>query len=88
MVAAVETRLTPIIMLTARGEEGDKVRGLDSGADDYVTKPFSPRRTLCAARSINRSPHCSVSSAAAGRDRRISERMRASSSAGENGLVT
>jgi len=33
----------PIIMLTARGEEGDKVRGLDAGADDYITKPFSPR---------------------------------------------
>ncbi|HZB55845.1 MAG TPA: response regulator, partial [Reyranella sp.] len=32
----------PIIMLTARGEEGDRVRGLDAGADDYVSKPFSP----------------------------------------------
>ena len=32
----------PIIMLTARGEEGDRVRGLDAGADDYVAKPFSP----------------------------------------------
>ena len=39
-----ETRDVPIIMLTARGEEGDKLRGLDSGADDYVTKPFSPSR--------------------------------------------
>src|SRR5262245_30165574 len=37
-----ETRDVPVIMLTARGEEGDRVRGLDSGADDYVTKPFSP----------------------------------------------
>lgn len=36
------TKSLPIIMLTARGEEGDKVRGLDAGADDYVTKPFSP----------------------------------------------
>jgi len=35
-------RNMPIIMLTARGEEGDKIRGLNSGADDYVTKPFSP----------------------------------------------
>ena len=34
----------PIIMLTARGEEGDRVRGLDAGADDYVAKPFSPDR--------------------------------------------
>lgn len=33
----------PIIMLTARGEEDDKIRGFDSGADDYITKPFSPR---------------------------------------------
>ena len=39
-----ETRSVPIIMLTARGEEGDKLRGLDTGADDYVTKPFSPVR--------------------------------------------
>lgn len=36
------TRELPIIMLTARGEEQDKVAGLDSGADDYLTKPFSP----------------------------------------------
>jgi len=37
------TKLLPIIMLTAKGEEDDIVSGLDSGADDYVTKPFSPR---------------------------------------------
>ena len=37
-----ETRTTPIILLTARGEESDKVRGLESGADDYITKPFNP----------------------------------------------
>lgn len=37
------TRHTPILMLTAKGEEEAKVRGLESGADDYVTKPFSPR---------------------------------------------
>jgi two-component system phosphate regulon response regulator PhoB len=36
----------PIIMLTARGEERDKVLGLDSGADDYITKPFSPRELV------------------------------------------
>ncbi|MFX8844756.1 response regulator, partial [Acinetobacter baumannii] len=36
-----ETRAIPIVMLTARGEEGDRVRGLSTGADDYVVKPFS-----------------------------------------------
>src|SRR5690606_7964417 len=36
-----ETRNLPVIMLTARGEETDRVRGLDTGADDYMTKPFS-----------------------------------------------
>ncbi len=41
-----ETRELPIIMLTARAEEGDKVAGLEGGADDYVTKPFSPRELL------------------------------------------
>ena len=40
---APETANVPIIMLTARGEEEDRVRGLETGADDYVTKPFSPR---------------------------------------------
>ena len=39
--AGVETRRTPVLMLTARGEEADKVRGLDTGADDYVVKPFA-----------------------------------------------
>src|SRR3546814_3538113 len=38
-------------MLTARGEEADKVRGLDSGADDYVTKPFSPAELLARVRT-------------------------------------
>jgi two-component system phosphate regulon response regulator PhoB len=38
-----EHRRTPIIMLTARGEESEKIRGLEVGADDYVTKPFRPR---------------------------------------------
>ena len=37
-----ETRELPVILLTARGEEGDRIRGLDSGADDYIVKPFSP----------------------------------------------
>ena len=41
------TRGLPILMLTAKSEEADKVMGLDSGADDYVTKPFSPKEVNC-----------------------------------------
>jgi two-component system phosphate regulon response regulator PhoB len=44
----------PIIMLTARGEEEDKVRGFDVGADDYVTKPFSPRELVARIRAVLR----------------------------------
>src|SRR5690554_1704031 len=49
-----ETRTTPIILLTARGEESDKVRGLESGADDYITKPFSPAELLARIRAVLR----------------------------------
>ncbi|MES9943421.1 phosphate regulon transcriptional regulator PhoB [Candidatus Thiodiazotropha sp. CDECU1] len=49
-----ETASIPIIMLTAKGEENDKVRGLDIGAEDYVTKPFSARELLARIRSILR----------------------------------
>lgn len=48
------TRDVPIIMLTARGGEDDKVYGLDSGADDYVTKPFSPKELLARIRAVLR----------------------------------
>ncbi|HTX06669.1 MAG TPA: phosphate regulon transcriptional regulator PhoB [Steroidobacteraceae bacterium] len=48
------TRDLPIIMLTARAEEGDKVTGLESGADDYVTKPFSPRELLARIGAVLR----------------------------------
>ncbi|HKJ09719.1 MAG TPA: phosphate regulon transcriptional regulator PhoB [Gammaproteobacteria bacterium] len=44
----------PIIMLTARGEEEDKVRGLEVGADDYITKPFSPRELVARIRAVLR----------------------------------
>jgi two-component system phosphate regulon response regulator PhoB len=44
----------PIIMLTARGEESDRVRGLETGADDYVTKPFSPRELLARVGAVLR----------------------------------
>ena len=45
---------TPVIMLTARGEEMDRVVGLEIGADDYVTKPFSPREVVARVRSVLR----------------------------------
>src|SRR5262249_35820491 len=48
------TRAVPIIMLTARGEESDRIRGLDSGADDYVVKPFSPSELIARLRSVMR----------------------------------
>jgi two-component system phosphate regulon response regulator PhoB len=44
----------PIILVTARGEEEDKIRGLDVGADDYVTKPFSPRELIARIRAVLR----------------------------------
>jgi two-component system phosphate regulon response regulator PhoB len=44
----------PVIILTARGEEGDRVRGLDSGADDYVVKPFSPNELVARLRAVIR----------------------------------
>ncbi|OUS12273.1 phosphate regulon transcriptional regulatory protein PhoB [Rhodospirillales bacterium 47_12_T64] len=49
-----ETKGVPIIMLTARGEETDKIRGLDSGADDYMTKPFSPAELIARIRALMR----------------------------------
>ncbi len=45
---------TPIIMLTVRGEDGDVVHGLDLGADDYITKPFSPGQLVARARAVLR----------------------------------
>jgi two-component system phosphate regulon response regulator PhoB len=48
------TRRLPIIMLTARAEERDKIEGLDVGADDYVTKPFSPRELVARIKAVLR----------------------------------
>lgn len=49
----------PIIMVTARGEEGDRVEGLESGADDYLVKPFSPRELVARIQAVlrRRAPH-------------------------------
>lgn len=52
--ARPDARNVPIIMLTARGEETDRIRGLDTGADDYVTKPFSMTELLARVRAVMR----------------------------------
>ena len=49
-----EISTVPVIMLTAKGEEDDKVKGLELGADDYVTKPFSPRELVSRVRAVLR----------------------------------
>ena len=49
-----ETRNVPIIILTARGEEDDRIRGLEAGADDYVVKPFSPSELVARVRAVLR----------------------------------
>ncbi|PCJ70366.1 MAG: phosphate regulon transcriptional regulatory protein PhoB [Rhodobiaceae bacterium] len=52
--ARSETRNLPIVMITARGEEADRIRGLDTGADDYITKPFSTTELLARLRAVLR----------------------------------
>jgi phosphate regulon transcriptional regulator PhoB len=49
-----KTERIPIIMLTAKGEEGDKIRGLETGADDYMTKPFSPKELIARVNAVLR----------------------------------
>ena len=49
-----EVSNVPVIMLTAKGEEDDRVRGLELGADDYVTKPFSPRELVSRVKAVLR----------------------------------
>ncbi len=49
-----ETSNVPVIMLTAKGEEDDRVRGLELGADDYITKPFSPRELVSRVKAVLR----------------------------------
>ncbi|ARU93226.1 phosphate response regulator transcription factor PhoB [Tatumella citrea] len=48
------TRDIPVVMLTAKGEEEDRVRGLDAGADDYMTKPFSPKELIARIKAVIR----------------------------------
>ena len=52
--AGADTRAIPVIMLTARGEEGDRVRGLATGADDYIVKPFSVAEVLARVKALLR----------------------------------
>lgn len=54
MRSKAETRNIPIIMVTARGEEADRIRGLDTGADDYITKPFSTTELMARIRAVLR----------------------------------
>jgi DNA-binding response OmpR family regulator len=49
-----EFSLVPVVMLTARGEQGDKLRGFEAGADDYLTKPFAPAELLARVRAVLR----------------------------------
>ena len=79
----------PIIMLTARGEETDQVRGLELGADDYVTKPFSLRELLARIRAVLRrpGPRRKIESFAFG-DARLHPRSRQAFKAGREVVLT
>ena len=57
--AAARTAKLPLIMVTAKGEEGDRVAGLEGGADDYLVKPFSPRELVARIQAVlrRRAPH-------------------------------
>ena len=65
---AARTADLPLIMLTARGEEADRVKGLEQGADDYVVKPFSPRELVARINAVlrRRAPHTSDAVLSAG----------------------
>ena len=52
--ASARSKTVPILMITARGDESDRVAGLDAGADDYIVKPFSPRELLARIRAVLR----------------------------------
>ncbi len=56
-----DTREIPILMLTARGEEEDRVRGIETGADDYVVKPYSPREVVARIKALLRRANPSLS---------------------------
>ena len=58
--AQQHTKLTPVIMLTARGEEEDRVRGLENGADDYMVKPYSPNEMIARVKAVLRRSHAEI----------------------------
>src|SRR2546430_2575799 len=60
----------PIIMLTARADESDKLVGLELGADDYITKPFSPKELVARVRAVLRRSEDALTAATADRDRK------------------
>jgi two-component system KDP operon response regulator KdpE len=63
-----EISQVPVIMLTAKGEEEDRIRGLELGADDYVTKPFSPRELMSRVKAVLRRTEGSASGSGSGDD--------------------
>jgi two-component system OmpR family response regulator/two-component system alkaline phosphatase synthesis response regulator PhoP len=63
---------TPVLMLTARGEESDKVLGLESGADDYLAKPFGVREFVARVRALLRRPRAGAAATAEAADRPVS----------------
>jgi DNA-binding response OmpR family regulator len=67
---------TPILILTARGDEDDRIRGLDLGADDYLVKPFSPRELVSRVRAILRRTSGGGGEGGGGQERRESEVLR------------
>ncbi len=66
--AAPRTAKLPLIMVTAKGEEGDRVAGLEGGADDYLVKPFSPRELVARIQAVlrRRAPHAAEMALAVG----------------------
>ncbi|MEU8759622.1 response regulator transcription factor [Streptomyces sp. NPDC048659] len=72
-----ESGPVPVIMLTARGDEEDRITGLEVGADDYVTKPFSPRELVLRVASVLRRGATAGAAGAAGTGPALPERLRA-----------
>lgn len=66
-----QTKMTPVIMLTARGEESNRVQGFEVGADDYVVKPFSPREVIYRVKAILRRTASSAGMASGGTSNNI-----------------